>query len=338
MSRLLSVLVVLLVVVTSRQGYADIYEPEAPDPASIEFEEVLRTAKALARNRLPKRALYYFRAAYSIRVTYKSAGNLGMMELELGQYLNAYRHLVEALSVLPQEQKDIAKLLNDELEAAKAHLFTLSIDVHPGAEVFLDGEKIGQAPIKPVMVDPGSHTVSAQLLGFKSGLVTVVGKAGQRQGVSLTIEAPHGQEQAGDELSLPAMVAVTGGSVTFVSLATSIGLTVWANAVASEAEDADAAMGDSECYRPTDARVAQCAELMSLLDEQSTAHDAAVGMWITTGALTLASGGSVAAALLLADGNKGDAEKAAGAEETLSVTVIPSIGVDHGGVALVGTW
>ena len=109
--------------------------------------------------------------------------NLAVVEYDLLMYPDALRHAKSYVVHPKAEPGKVEKLKKEmipDLEAKTAHL---SVEGQAGVAVFVDGEKVGVAPIADqVHVGPGEHTVSCGTV-----TKTVVVKAGDTATVIVVI-------------------------------------------------------------------------------------------------------------------------------------------------------
>jgi hypothetical protein len=107
----------------------------------------------MRRARNDAQALEYFRRAYEIKPTTRTRVQMALAEQALGRWVEAEGDLVEALKA----QGDIwidrnrDKLL-EGLETIRAHLGWLRVDAQPGAELWVDGARVGTLPLEGVRV------------------------------------------------------------------------------------------------------------------------------------------------------------------------------------------
>jgi len=112
--------------------------------------------------------------------------NLAVVEYDLMLYPDALRHAKAYVLHPKAEPAKVDKLKKEmipDLESKTAHL---SVEGQPGQPVFVDGEKVGVAPIADqVHVAPGEHTVACGSI-----TKTVVVKAGDTTTVIVVINTP----------------------------------------------------------------------------------------------------------------------------------------------------
>jgi PEGA domain len=159
----------------------------APARAATEAEQaeaLIREGVRLRGQDQTARALPMFQKAYEISRTPRSAGQLGLCEMELGAYVDAERHLAEALAA--PDHPWIAKnkpVLKRQLEAARANIGELVLTVSPaGAEVLLNGKAVDAALLTgPIHVEKGQLVVEVRATGFETAHDTLTITAGKRE-------------------------------------------------------------------------------------------------------------------------------------------------------------
>jgi hypothetical protein len=132
-----------------------------------------------------------FMQAYALKHHPAVLLNLAQSELHGGHPQEAARHfaafLRESTSASAVERADAEK----SLATARAKLGRIQISVNaPGAEILVDGESVGQAPLpEPVDVLPGSRSVVAKLAGHMAQVDVNVAR-GQVANATLSLEVP----------------------------------------------------------------------------------------------------------------------------------------------------
>lgn len=171
----------------------------APSPAIAQEDPMIK----MARERFQEGVKFYdqkkyeaaraaFLQAYALKKHPAVLLNLAQSEVRSGHEADAAKHfsqfLRENTAASPAEKSDaeggliIAKSRTEEV--------TLSVD-QPGAEVFVDGQSEGFAPLAgPVYVMPGSHTLEARK-GGKTVSQTVNATAGTAANLSLDFAGGH---------------------------------------------------------------------------------------------------------------------------------------------------
>lgn len=198
--------------------------------------------KAIQANQLEK-AREELLAAWQIEKHYRTAANLGRVEIELRQYRNAAEHLDYCLhnaTEMTAEHKAAVQALFDE---ARAQVGTLDIRTAvPGATIFVDGHIVGYTPLEGVFVDPGRRTITARMTGkaFQEKPVDIA--AGQTAEVVIVEPPPKPQAplspppptEPKEQAANWKYVAVPiGAGVAVVGFAVGIGYTVAWNQTAN---------------------------------------------------------------------------------------------------------
>jgi PEGA domain-containing protein len=226
-------------------------------------------------------------AAWKVKKGYDLAANLGDVELLNGKSRLAAEHLSYALREFPAGGKPaLRQQLSKRLAEARQLVLTLHIEVNkPGAEVFVDGQSIGRAPIvDDVFVDPVGCTVEAKLDGFVDGREAVPSAKGGAANVKITL-VPKPERRS----IVPAVVL---GGVAVVGLASGIGLLAAGGSKRSSAETLfNSILGDKKSCVPSAANFdARCTQLSEISSSSDTLHNVGVGMLIGGGAAALATG------------------------------------------------
>jgi hypothetical protein len=136
-------------------------DPNAPrDP-----REVYKDAVTAFEAGDYQKAYEGFKEVWATEKKPKVVGNLGRAELKIGKYRDAAEHLDMFLKQDDQMTADERRQVYALLGEAKKNITTLRLVILPeGAEVLVDGAKIGTSPIEgDVYLEPGKHTVVAQL-------------------------------------------------------------------------------------------------------------------------------------------------------------------------------
>ena len=116
----------------------------------------------------PAKALEAFRKAHEIHPTARSRGQMGFVEHDLGQYLAAEQHLVEALAVEsdPWVMKN-RKYLSEALELTRRHLGHVTVNGPAGATVTVQGTPVGTLPLsRPLSLLEGETSIEVSGAGY----------------------------------------------------------------------------------------------------------------------------------------------------------------------------
>jgi hypothetical protein len=161
---------------------------------SGEAEALIRQGVELRQQKKDERALPFFEKAYQISRTPRTAGQLGLVQMAVGYYVEAERHLAEALQSPdhPWVAKNLATL-KSQLESLKPRIGELHVIGEPaGAEVWVNGKAVGKLPLPaPIRLDKGRADVQVRAPGYVTGSDTVTIAGGKREDRSfrLTREA-----------------------------------------------------------------------------------------------------------------------------------------------------
>ena len=242
--------------------------------------------KLYDQKRLPEAEAAYL-AAWKVKKGYDLAANLGDVELLNGKARLAAAHLSYALREFPAGGKPaLRQQLTKRLAEARQLVLAVHIEVNkPGAEVFVDGQSIGRAPIaEEVFVDPAGCTVEAKLDGFVDAKQAVSPAKSGTAKVSLTL-VPSPERRS-------ATPAVVLGGVAVIGLASGIGLLVAGGGKRSSAESLfNTILADKKsCVATSTNFDARCTQLSELSSSSDTLHNAGVGLLIGGGAAALATG------------------------------------------------
>jgi hypothetical protein len=181
----------------------------ASDPGRA--EELIREANDLRRQGKNPAALPLLREAYRIARSPRTAAQLGLAELSLGYWLEAERHLAEAVAPASHPWVDQnRKVLQASLDNASAHIGSLSIEGRPpGAEVHINDAVAGTLPLSaPVKVAEGEVSIEVSAPGHKPATRTIQIAGRTSQMLSFDLQAisaaPAGLVGRGPVASVPA--------------------------------------------------------------------------------------------------------------------------------------
>jgi hypothetical protein len=150
-----AVLVVVAAVMTA------VCLPKRPALAQEEPEALIRQGVELRRKGQNALAQGYFKRAYAIAHTPRSAAQLGLVEHALGYYLDAEQHLGEALDNADTWVEQQRAILEQSRQAVRAHLARVEVrGMPPGATVRVAGRPAARvAADGSVWVPPGPLTL-----------------------------------------------------------------------------------------------------------------------------------------------------------------------------------
>ena len=158
---------------------------------SAEAEALIRQGVELRAQKKDERALPMFEKAYQVSRSPRTAGQLGLVEMALGYFVDAEKYLGEAVASPdhPWVAKNLATL-KAQLATAKSQIGELYIVGEPaGAEVVVNGKSAGRLPLSgPVRLDKGRVDVQVRAAGYlpTSDSVTMVG--GKREDRSYRLQ------------------------------------------------------------------------------------------------------------------------------------------------------
>ena len=197
------VLASLFLVATASQAFAQ------PSP-SADPETLIRQGNELRRKGQDARAEGYFRRAYEIAPTPRTAAQLGLAELALQDFLAAAAHLGDALRAKDAWIDEHRSLLEQNLATAERHLARIELAGLPTGATCA----IGDAPARPAPADGvvwiaprTSVAIRIEAPQHQPQTVRVSGEAGQkvRVAVALTpipVEAPTPVERAPEPVAV----------------------------------------------------------------------------------------------------------------------------------------
>jgi hypothetical protein len=148
--------------------------PETP-PAGDEASERFDRGLALFDEGDFVASLAEFRRAYAVKPVYKLRYNIGNVCLELHDYACAMQELTAYLaqggdSIATERREAVTKLV----ARASSRVAKVEIVSTPGAEIFIDDQVVGVAPLKaPIVVNAGRRKVTSQKDGFTSKTIVV---------------------------------------------------------------------------------------------------------------------------------------------------------------------
>lgn len=183
-------------------------------------------------------ALAEFQRAYDLFPSYKIQFNIGQVAMELDDYAKAFqaytRYLKEGGSDVPQAR---AATVQRELDRISSRLGRVAIRAADGAEVTIDGARVGYTPLsEPVVVGVGRHDVvvrgasvepttrSIDVAGQQTVTVAVTAAVASPVGGTKLVaspESPPSNTSTYVAFSLAAAFAVTAGITGGIALSDS---------------------------------------------------------------------------------------------------------------------
>ncbi|WP_437782886.1 PEGA domain-containing protein [Sorangium sp. So ce1097] len=277
------------------------------------------------------------------------AVELGLCELALGRYRDAADHLAQGLRHRDGLRRGLAERAEEGLKKAERRVTTFYLGVNPpDAAVFVDGKPVGRpAPTYELFLEPGHHTVRAELDGHVEAMGAFDGVAGKTSSLTLKLcRAPErcapGATDAGRALpaapppaARPAVplteLRIGGAALTTAALAAGTVLLLRADVVHDNLAERGVVLRgrgwtSSMCWWPN--APSACAELRDDAAERD--------LFATLGKVALATGavfGAATAASFLAEGWILDETPTRG-----GVRVAPSATGAEVGLVLQGVW
>jgi hypothetical protein len=167
-------------------------------------EALISRGIELRENQKDDEALVLFRQAFAKSPTPRARAQVALAEQALGLWVSAEADLDAALAEVsdPWIVKHRAAL-EGALAVVRRHLGTLDVRGNEGAEVFLDGVRLGALPSAAFRVDAGTRRLELRRAGFHHATRTVEVPAGgvARETLTLVIDASSsdGADRGGGE-------------------------------------------------------------------------------------------------------------------------------------------
>jgi len=199
---------VVLAVCTSLASASQVWAATDEDQQA---EALIREGVQLRGQDQTARALPLFEKAYRISRSPRTAGQLGLCELELGYYAEAEVYLAEALAT--PNHPWIAKnrtTLKQQLDVARANVGELSLTISPAsAEVLLDKKPADKVLGGPIHLRKGPVDLEVRAAGYEPvrETITIVGGKREERTYALVLQP----------ISPTAPVADSGPSVTLAT-------------------------------------------------------------------------------------------------------------------------
>jgi tetratricopeptide (TPR) repeat protein len=158
--------------------------PAAAATKAEQAEALIHEGVELRAHDQTARALTVFEKAYQLSRSPRTAAQLGLCELELAKYVDAQRHLLEALA--SPDHPWIAKnksILMRQLATAAANVGELALTVSPsGADVLLDGKPIDRSLAgAAIPLEKGTVEVEVRAPGYQPARERITIRGGQRE-------------------------------------------------------------------------------------------------------------------------------------------------------------
>ena len=240
-----------------------------------------------------------YKRAFELRESYDIAGNLGNVEVKLGRFKDAVKHLRYVLDKLPpsldaDKRERVREKTQKRIDEAMEHVAIAEISTDPpGATVTVDGEAVGKTPLaEPLYLDKGKHTVTVELVGYQTLKRDIDLPAGSEKSFAMSLTkvgeaAPATDDEEGGG---PNWIVVGSGlGVGAAAVGVGIALVAVAGSKGGDREALAATLGSSSACSGA-SPPAQCAELQTLSDDELTFRGAGIGLLVGGGALLAAAG------------------------------------------------
>jgi len=229
-----------------------------------------------------------YQSAWNLRKSFDLAGNLGDVEMQLGQYRDAAEHLSYAYDGMPTGEKpEVRAALAKRIEEARQQVGVLTIKTNVvGAQLYVDGKLVGQAPLeKPIFVDIGQRVIEARLNGHDDVLRTIDVTKGSTQDIELQLvpKVGGGAGPSTGNAKRTVIIAV-GAGLAAAGIGTGIGFWAAASGKTSDADGIRAGLTPGACPGTAADIAAKCTSLKSTLNDHDTYFNVGTGMF-TTGLL-----------------------------------------------------
>ncbi len=224
-----------------------------------------------------------YQSAWNLRKSFDLAGNLGDVEMQLGQYRDAAEHLSYAYDEFPTGGKpEVREALAKRIEEARIQVGVLRIKTNiVGARLYVDGKLVGQSPLEnDVFVDVGQRVIEARLDGHDDVLRTIEVTKASKQNIELQIVPKAGGGTSTGNGKRIAIIAA-GGSLALVGLGGGIGLWLAASGKTSDADVIRADLTKGVCPGTMPDITAKCSTLHATLEDHDTFFNLGTGLFAT---------------------------------------------------------
>ncbi len=190
-----------------------------PSSGPSKAEALIREATDLRKAGKDARAYPLFQEAYEVETTPRTAAQLGLVEIQLGYWLEAERHLTEALAS-PRDPWTSGNRgdLEASLARVKAAIGEVFVTGTPaGATVLVNGKPSGSLPVALVRAGEGPVNVEVRAPGHAPIYRSLIVLGGRREAVPVALEKEETTPLSLNQTS--ALGARTTGSDPSTSLA-----------------------------------------------------------------------------------------------------------------------
>lgn len=228
-----------------------------------------------------------YQSAWNLRKSFDLAGNLGDVEMQLGQYRDAAEHLSYAYDEFPTGGKpEVREALGKRIEEARQQVGVLTLKTNVvGARLYVDNKLVGQAPLeKDVFVDLGQRVIEARLDGHEDVLRTIDVTKGSKQALDLQL-VPRGVAQTSPGNSKRTVIIAVGAGLAAAGIGTGIGLWAAGAGKTDDAEPLRTGLNPGDCPGTTADVIAKCSSLKTTLKSHDSLVNAGTGVFIAGAAI-----------------------------------------------------
>jgi tetratricopeptide (TPR) repeat protein len=174
--------------------------------AAAQAEALIREATELRKQSKDARAYPLLLKAYETETTARTAAQLGLVEIQLGYWLAAERHLSESLAAsrdpwVTSNRADLEASLTKARAAIGEIMVTGS---PPGATVTVNGWRAGQLPLSaPIRSGEGPLNLEIRAEGFAPLQRSLIVAGGKRQEITVEMERVGGSPGPGKNGAAP---------------------------------------------------------------------------------------------------------------------------------------
>lgn len=287
-------------------------------------------------------------------------GEVGLCEIEQRKYRDAAEHLSRSLDHFLELRPAFRRQLNNARTEAQKHVGRIFFSADPpDAAVLLDGELMGRAAVTvELFVEPGKHTIRAQLGGYQDVRQTFDIAAGQSHQISLSLpktpeplarvkeaasetwRAPRAAStprvvEPGVWASWPGMLRIGGIALTTATLSAGAVLMIRSSALTDDIHERIDGLNDDPRWTSYSCRQAPhlsaCAELRHLQANRDVAGEVGTAM-VATGAVL---GAVTAASFFVTDFSS---LRAGPPRDRISVSALPMITGQQVLLTIRGAW
>jgi hypothetical protein len=170
-------------------------DADAPAPAAKKsYRKAIKDGVSEYEAHHFEEALSYFRRAHQIYPNARTFRGIGMASFELRDYVTAVRSLTAAVDdqrkPLSAEQR---KETQDLIDRCRLFVAVYSVQVAPrDAQVTIDANPLELEPDGKLMLGLGEHTIEARLKGYRTRVLKLQVRGGERKELELPLDPVSG--------------------------------------------------------------------------------------------------------------------------------------------------